>query len=499
MNNNNKYNKKILVVDDEYTECDKEDFIDDVGIAEEQAFFASSYEEAKNIIECNSDIILCFVDCKIPKTSKKLYDFKSLSNNNDYGWGIDLVEYINKTLSKAQIAVYSAYVAQDNLRNYIKKFNNVSGCYDKPEGLQYRRLIYLQALEKYNDFLSSNIENNKSSKTTNDKLSNLISNSSSKKNKIFKYEDLNEDDRIFITDKAIQIKFLIRRSVQDIINIGKYFTEIKEKLQHGQFYPWLDLEFKDPNTNVVPYTSIFRFMTTYQLLKSINLTDLSQANILPSALYMIASKKVDKNALIEMKQLIEAGVTINLEVGKYLKNKYSKKDETQLSLIDIEKTENIVNKNFSQPSNTDTFSLANNLEKVSKQKIIKVLPRQNKWQIGRHLLICAEPDNLAFNKISSINIELCLCFPKDKYWNLNTNLKYKSIFNFYSQYENLDLALLLESIHKIIEITTNENDNILICYLPTLDILSLIEDLGCQGYIFEPNYQKCLNMIEKYC
>ena len=70
--------------------------------------------------------------------------------------------------------------------------------------------------------------------------------------------------------------------------------------------------------------------------------------------------------------------------------------------------------------------------------------------------------------------------------------------SFYSQYQDLDPVPLFQSIEKIIEITTNEMDSIMICYIPHPKILTPIIKLGCQAYIAEPNYQKCLSLVSEY-
>ena len=72
--------QKYLVVDDEIVnnENDKEDFILDIGVNKDLALFATNYEEALRIINLHPDIAICFVDSKIPKNERDLYNFDPL-------------------------------------------------------------------------------------------------------------------------------------------------------------------------------------------------------------------------------------------------------------------------------------------------------------------------------------------------------------------------------------------------------------------------------------
>lgn len=56
---------------------------------------------------------------------------------------------------------------------------------------------------------------------------------------LFDYDQLEQIDRDFIQGRTNEIK-----AAQDIIDIGAMLIEVKERLPHGMFYPWLDAEFR---------------------------------------------------------------------------------------------------------------------------------------------------------------------------------------------------------------------------------------------------------------
>lgn len=468
--------QKVLIVDDEFLQCDKEDFIDEIGLTEDLAFFASTYEDAKLIIDTHDDILLCFVDCKIPKDKNSLYDF---TDEVDEGWGLSLIEYINEKLKNTQIAIYSAYVAQISLKEKIKlnNYKNIFACYDKPEIIKDPKILYSRALE-------SQVFNKEKLRLKLD-ISKARLNSIASKD--FDYDSLTIEDKEFILQKAAQIRFLMRRSLQDVIIIGKSLIEIKERLKHGQFKAWVKFEFGDARVN---YPTINRFMRAYSLLESIDLVDIQdkEIKIIPSAIYSLCNANLDKEALLEMKHLAESGFTININVANSLKRKYKKiqyvdneeQNESLLENLEIEKYNDLV------------------APQVDKNKIVKVIRKQKEWKIGNHFLRCAEPTIEVLDSLKFNFVELCMCFPRQSNWSLNSNLSYMSQFSFYSCRDELISADIFLQIKTILERSTEDYDLVLICYVPNLNIIKALDQYNCQGYIIEPDYDKCLEIVELY-
>lgn len=59
----------------------------------------------------------------------------------------------------------------------------------------------------------------------------------------FDYATLNAETRLVVQQQTSEIRTLMRRTAQDIINIGQKLIEVKEQLGHGQFRNWLKAEF----------------------------------------------------------------------------------------------------------------------------------------------------------------------------------------------------------------------------------------------------------------
>ncbi len=60
---------------------------------------------------------------------------------------------------------------------------------------------------------------------------------------LFDYETLDLDTRSFVQTKTTEIRILVKQTAQGIIEIGQRLIEVKERLPHGEFLPWIRDEF----------------------------------------------------------------------------------------------------------------------------------------------------------------------------------------------------------------------------------------------------------------
>jgi hypothetical protein len=97
----------------------------------------------------------------------------------------------------------------------------------------------------------------------------------------FDYEALNSGTRTVVQQKTGEIRCLMRRAAQDIVDIGLKLLEVKEQLPHGQWLPWLAREFPQWGER-----SARNFMSVATTFKSATVADLPIAQ---RALYLLAS------------------------------------------------------------------------------------------------------------------------------------------------------------------------------------------------------------------
>ena len=130
---------------------------------------------------------------------------------------------------------------------------------------------------------------------------------------LFDYNTLDTETRIVVQQRTSEIKTLMRRSAQDIIDIGQKLIEVKQRLGHGHFGGWLDAEFSwsEPTAQ--------RFMRVFERFKSVKLTDLS---IAPSALYALAAPSTPEPARAEAIERAQAGEPITHSAAKAIIEEY---------------------------------------------------------------------------------------------------------------------------------------------------------------------------------
>ncbi len=104
----------------------------------------------------------------------------------------------------------------------------------------------------------------------------------------------------------------LRRTAEDIIEIGKDLIAVKARLDHGQFLPWLDAEFG------MHQTTASRFMQVAEVYGSKVSTML---NVPATALYELAAPKTPAEVREEVERLIAAGEIVTKATVEELRAK----------------------------------------------------------------------------------------------------------------------------------------------------------------------------------
>lgn len=125
--------------------------------------------------------------------------------------------------------------------------------------------------------------------------------------KIFDYAALDSETRIVVQQKTGEIKTLMRRAAQDIIDIGRHLIEIKERLGHGNFGKWLSIEFGWSESLAL------KMMQVSRSFKSVTVTDLE---IGAKALYLLAAPSTPESAREEAIELAQSGQPVTHQIAK---------------------------------------------------------------------------------------------------------------------------------------------------------------------------------------
>lgn len=126
----------------------------------------------------------------------------------------------------------------------------------------------------------------------------------------FDYSVLSSDSRTKVQLRTSEIKFLMRRTAQDIIDIGKKLIEVKAELGHGNFNDWLKAEFEWSEQTAR------QFMQVYRWAIDINNQNSVFEQFATSALYLLAAPSTPTQARQQAIKLAYQGEKITYSLAK---------------------------------------------------------------------------------------------------------------------------------------------------------------------------------------
>lgn len=494
---------KILIVDDEtLSKESKQGFLYSIEVPEEHAIFAYNYEQAKQIIHSRSDIVFCLLDCRIPKNGQPFDYSLDIKNPNFIYYGIRLIP----ELQNIPTCIYSAYAD----RGFLKE-----------QASQYPDTIIYMAVKPFikvdRSYICSYFEKLLAIPTSEENLEVLS----------FDYSFLQQEDSLFVRDRAYKIKQLKRRAIKDILDIGSYLIEVKDKLKHGQFEHWIEVEFAWSGATAK------RFMAVAREFKSVSLNDLEK--IPASALYVLAAPITPKEAVEEAINRAKKGEAITEKKAKEVRDKYlnsSKKERSDFSKVDTKELKKV--ENFSQEKNitetstvepieikaekiiedSNSSSIGQNKDKKGnylskkpdsvrsqepKQQIISV--RQNIknhfWQFENHRLFCGEPNSNLFLEKLPKEIALHLKFPPNNDENLAPKIiNADSKVSLCSRYEDIDLKAIKTIVKTTIFELAPPKEIVIFSYMFDIDILKLAMNMDCYCWVGESNLTLCEQILD---
>jgi hypothetical protein len=126
---------------------------------------------------------------------------------------------------------------------------------------------------------------------------------------VFDYRLLSADTRVFVIEKTDETQWLLKKTAENIILIGKNLQAVKAKLPHGMFLPWLKYEF---GLSQVTANNFMHVADRFdgKLTKFVNLS--------VSALYALASPSTPEEAVEEALHRADSGEKITHALAKQI-------------------------------------------------------------------------------------------------------------------------------------------------------------------------------------
>jgi hypothetical protein len=123
----------------------------------------------------------------------------------------------------------------------------------------------------------------------------------------FNYDLLEAKVAEKVRTSADRIRERVKKTVEDIIDVGNELLAVKEALEHGQFGPWLKAEFGWSERTAQ------NFMSVAERFKSAKIADLP---IQPSAAYFLSAPSVPDEARQVAVEKAEAGESVTVAPTK---------------------------------------------------------------------------------------------------------------------------------------------------------------------------------------
>jgi hypothetical protein len=129
---------------------------------------------------------------------------------------------------------------------------------------------------------------------------------------LFDYASLQPETRAAVQRYTVEIKALMKRAAQDIIEIGQRLIEVKARLEHGHFGIWLAAEFDWSDQTALNFMNVARRFASIP----------NGLEFAPRALYLLAAPSTPEAARQEAIERAEAGEEISYSAAREIVAEY---------------------------------------------------------------------------------------------------------------------------------------------------------------------------------
>ena len=336
---------------------------------------------------------------------------------------------------------------------------------------------------------------------------------------VFDYSNLDVKCLGFVQQQTGEIRSLMKRTAQDIIEIGQRLIKVKKLLGHGQYRKWIKAEFNWGKSTANSFENVAKQFAGVQNL------DVFAA----SALYELAAPSTHEAARQEAIALAQAGEKISYKAAKEIKQKYKAKLaklplESAQKFLPSEAIQLNAEVEIDQKVNAQDLSIASDLVEDSassprqfhQQEIIDIYPQvveeqsavslkitasqsEQWWKLGNHHLYCGESNSQQFQSKLPNRIALAVAFPSTAGWSWgNLESKINSSLTLFSSYEDVDLKLFREMLRNVLELYTDGQETVLFAFVPDPALLLLAESLDCQCFMAENDEKLCQAVMQAW-
>ncbi|MEM7557471.1 MAG: DUF3102 domain-containing protein, partial [Cyanobacteria bacterium P01_A01_bin.84] len=251
----------------------------------------------------------------------------------------------------------------------------------------------------------------------------------------FDYTSLDQTTAEFLLQETKEIKSLMKRTVEGIIETGERLHRVKQRLQHGEFMTWVENEIK------CHYSTALHFMRVWETFGE-QKEQIADVGINVSVLYLLSAPSMPEQLRTEIVEMAKAGNPVSFAEAKRLKKEYTERKNDDSS---TEKQNTITTIDVTADSASDKLETSE-LSSGEKQQIVGIIPKTKPepkfWNLGKHLLYCGSAQDSEFCDLLPETVSLNIGFPDSQSWSKENlfPIPAKSTLVFHSVFQDLDLV-----------------------------------------------------------
>ncbi|MEH2121105.1 DUF3102 domain-containing protein [Nostoc sp.] len=302
----------------------------------------------------------------------------------------------------------------------------------------------------------------------------------------FDYEILDDKQRIVIQQRTGEIKERLRRSAQDIWEIGQKLADVRSRLKHGQFETWLKAEFGWSRRTA------YNFINVYEAFAE--RANFAQIDIATSALYLLAAPSTPENVREEILQRAKEGETLtHKSIRRVIKEEKSQSTapspKPPQPLTSKPEIVTIIPKEAIQVETPVSEVTVAKISTVS--PIIKTLDAiESSWFLleKQHFVLCGDTASPQFvERIPFAALAIAITSDDwDHDWLVE---RAKTVIIF----PESDIKSGL--IEQLIKMFSASGDIVIFPWLPSMDMIKIAHQLNRRVFAGDPNIERCRQVI----
>mgnify|MGYP001791011906 FL=1 len=307
---------------------------------------------------------------------------------------------------------------------------------------------------------------------------------------LFDYGSLEESHRSIVQQRTGEIRERLRRSAQDVWEIGQKLTDVRSRLQYGQFLTWLKVEFGWSQRTA------YNFIKVYETFGD-RFANLAKVDIATSLLYQLAAPSVPDDLRDEVLEAAEQGKKIT---ANELRASIKKVKQLKSAAVDAAATEEHPTGEI--PTVDEVL--------ISESEIIRIIPakaRQVKLQPpipdgqgaamvepgwyrlgGQHMIFCGDTADCSFiDKAPMAKLAIAVTGSDwDHDWLVE-------------QVDNVVVLpqdeFSLEKLEQLLCLLSKAQDQVILPWLPHPEMLYISHRLGRKVYGGDVDVERCQRVV----